>query len=215
MSTPLLDAENMAATLKKLGFEITPEGDAIGYKTFGVEYKAPSKWRIASGSIINEDVDMNVNKDCSHGINVGSPRWIWVHGLPTGKLWKILIKKEWFPGVVAPTYGDGKVRCERAMIIDGYYNVDRVYDYNKHEYTYTVRQKTPMKHPAVKSNVSVVAARPPVMVATKPKMLKIVRKAAKASVVRKPAKKVVTKKAAKPVVKTAKKPVKRAAKRTN
>ena len=34
------------------------------------------------------------------------------------KIWKLLIRWEWLPGVVVPYNTDGKIRCERAELVE-------------------------------------------------------------------------------------------------
>lgn len=57
----------------------------------------------------------NLTNDCGCGINVAPLRWVKKNF--NKQIWKLLIKWEWLPGVVVPYSTDGKIRCERAMIL--------------------------------------------------------------------------------------------------
>lgn len=55
--------------LKKLGYKFTPEGDLIGYKTFGY-YKPPQKeWSLTPGYTIYADSILFDGRDCGAGVN--------------------------------------------------------------------------------------------------------------------------------------------------
>lgn len=96
-------------------FERTADGYTV-YKCFNGSYKAPPKWKIESGEVIEEEVNSNRTDSCGCGINVAPLEWV-KKGYPECKIYKLLIKWEWLPGVVVPYNTDGKIRCERAMII--------------------------------------------------------------------------------------------------
>ncbi len=81
-------------------------------------YKAPDTWEIKEGSIIEENVNPNRADVCGCGINVATEEWIKKEDTGSKKIWKILIKWEWLAGVVVPYNTDGKIRCERAMLLE-------------------------------------------------------------------------------------------------
>lgn len=99
----------------KSNFERTEDGYIV-YKTFGCIYASPIEWDIKIGSIIEEVVNPNRTDECGCGINVAPLEWVTSHC--SGQIYKLLIKWEWLPGVVVPYNTDGKIRCEKAMIID-------------------------------------------------------------------------------------------------
>ena len=100
-------------------FEKTGEGYIV-YKIFNLAYKSPCKWVIKKGAIINENVDANRTIECGCGINVATKNWFRKNGsnLSNYKVWRLLIKWEWLSGVVVPYNTNGKIRCERAMLLD-------------------------------------------------------------------------------------------------
>ena len=67
----LLQTADFMAT----NFERTPDG-YIAYKTFNVQYRAPSTWEIKPGSIIEETVNFDRCTDCGSGINVAPLEWV-------------------------------------------------------------------------------------------------------------------------------------------
>ena len=95
-------------------FERTSDGYIV-YKCFDGMYTAPENWKLEPGSIISETVNSNRTNDCGCGINV-APLY-WVKENFNEQIWKLLIKWEWLPGVIVPYNTDGKIRCERAMIL--------------------------------------------------------------------------------------------------
>ena len=96
-------------------FERTPEG-YVAYKTFNKFFNAPTYWIIEPGSIISETVNMCRTDACGCGINVGTLDW--VKRGSVGKIWKVLIRWEWLPGVCVPYNTDGKIRCERVQLLE-------------------------------------------------------------------------------------------------
>ena len=95
-------------------FERTENG-YIAYKTFNCSYIAPKKWKIESGSVIEENVLFDRCCDCGAGINVAPLSW--VKRNYSGQIWKVLIRWEWLAGVCVPYHSDGKIRCERVELI--------------------------------------------------------------------------------------------------
>lgn len=95
-------------------FERTSDGYIV-YKCFGGMYTAPENWKLEPGSIISEAVNPNRTNDCGCGINVAPLDWVKENF--NKQIWKLLIKWEWLPGVIVPYNTDGKIRCERAMIL--------------------------------------------------------------------------------------------------
>ena len=95
-------------------FERVADGYIV-YKCFGGAYQPNPDWKIESGSVIQEVVNPERTCDCGCGINVAPLDW--VHDHYDAQVWKLLIKWEWLPGVVVPYNTDGKIRCEKAMII--------------------------------------------------------------------------------------------------
>jgi hypothetical protein len=88
----------------------------ICYKTFGLNYTPPDKWKIEKNSIIEEFTDFNQLSNCSYGINVGTLEWVKEH--TDGQIWKCLIKFDWLIGTVIPVYTDGKFRTSRLLLLD-------------------------------------------------------------------------------------------------
>ena len=95
-------------------FERTSDGYIV-YKCFDGMYTAPENWKLEPGSIISEAVNPNRTDNCGCGINVAPLDW--VKKKFNEQIWKLLIKWEWLPGVIVPYNTDGKIRCERAMIL--------------------------------------------------------------------------------------------------
>ena len=95
-------------------FERVKDG-YIAYKTFGAQYRAPKKWKIEAGSVIEEVVNPDRAYDCGCGINVAPLEW--VKRNYSGDIWKVLIRWEWLAGVVVPYHTDGKIRCERVELL--------------------------------------------------------------------------------------------------
>lgn len=98
-------------------FEKTADGYIV-YKVFGIHYPPRTDWTIKDGSIIEDIVDLNRATICGYGINVATKDWIKREDHKTNKVWKCLIKWEWLPGVVVPYATDGKIRCERLMLLE-------------------------------------------------------------------------------------------------
>ena len=97
-------------------FERTTDGYIV-YKCFGAQYKAPQKWEIKPGSVIAETVNPLRTCDCGSGINVAPLEWV-RRNYNTRPIWKLLIRWEWLAGVVCPYNSDGKIRCERAELVE-------------------------------------------------------------------------------------------------
>ena len=97
-------------------FERTADGYIV-YKCFGGQYAPPEKWEIKPGSVIEETVNPLRTVTCGSGINAAPLDWVrcWYFGK---KIWKLLIRWEWLPGVVVPYNTDGKIRCERAELVE-------------------------------------------------------------------------------------------------
>ena len=95
-------------------FERVKDG-YIAYKTFGAQYRAPKKWKIEVGSVIEEVVNPDRTCECGCGINVAPLEW--VKRNYSGDIWKVLIRWEWLACVVVPYHTDGKIRCERVELL--------------------------------------------------------------------------------------------------
>lgn len=98
-------------------FEKTPDGYIV-YKTFGMYYSTRTDWTIEKDGIIEDIVDLDRRTTCGYGINVATKDWIKREAPKINKVWKCLIKWEWLPGVVVPYATDGKIRCERLMLLE-------------------------------------------------------------------------------------------------
>lgn len=96
-------------------FSKTQEGYIV-YKTFGAEYNAPKSWKIEEDFVLTENTNSNRAEPYGCGINVAPLEWVKRY-FPNRTIYKLLIKWEWLPGVVVPYNSDGKIRCEKAMII--------------------------------------------------------------------------------------------------
>ena len=109
----LLDAINYL----EANFERTKDGYIV-YKTFGAYNTPPETWKIEKDSIIEEVCNPNRTNQCGCGINVATIDWVKKDNLyPNRKVYKLLIRFEWLPGVVVPYGTDGKIRCSKAQII--------------------------------------------------------------------------------------------------
>ena len=97
-------------------FERTADGYIV-YKCFGAQYNAPEKWEIKPGSVIGETVNPLRTCDCGSGINVAPLEWVRAN-YAERPIWKLLIRWEWLAGVVCPYNSDGKIRCERAELVE-------------------------------------------------------------------------------------------------
>ena len=98
-------------------FEKSADGYIV-YKVFGMYYPPRTDWIIKDGSIIEDIVNFDRVKTCTYGINVATKKWIKKEDPKTNKVWKCLIKWEWLPGVVVPYATNGKIRCERLMLLE-------------------------------------------------------------------------------------------------
>ena len=117
--TDLSGANGLLNTINYLeaNFDRTDEGYIV-YKSFGMYYTVPDNWNIKKGSIIEENVNSNRADICGCGINVATKEWIKNEKPQIKKVWKLLIKWEWLAGVVVPYNTNGKIRCERAMLLE-------------------------------------------------------------------------------------------------
>ena len=97
-------------------FERTEAGYIV-YKCFGGEYAPPEKWEIKAGNTIEETVNPLWTVGCGCGINVAPLEWV-RRTHPGKQIWKLLIRWEWLPGVVVPYNTDGKIRRERAELVE-------------------------------------------------------------------------------------------------
>ena len=93
------------------------EAGYIVYKCFGGQYQPPEKWEIKPRSVIEETVNPLRTIACGCGINVAPLEWV-RREHPGKEIWKLLIRWEWLPGVVVPYNTDGKIRCERAELVE-------------------------------------------------------------------------------------------------
>ena len=109
----LLDAINYL----EANFERTKDGYIV-YKIFGAYNAPPETWKIEKDSIIEEVCNPNRTNQCGCGISVATLDWVEKDNLYSDrKVYKLLIRFEWLPGVVVPYGTDGKIRCSRAQII--------------------------------------------------------------------------------------------------
>lgn len=116
--TNLSGVEGLVSSIDymKANFERTADGYIV-YKCFNSSHKAPVKWKIKSGEVLEEEVNSNRTDRCGCGINVAPLKQI-KREYPRSKIYKLLIRWEWLPGVIVPYNTDGKIRCAKAMIID-------------------------------------------------------------------------------------------------
>ena len=98
-------------------FQKTKKGLVV-FKTFDNVYKINPNWNIAPGAIISETVNPSRCSNCGCGINVGTFGYVRDNNKKNLPIWKLLIRWEWLPGVVVPFNTDGKIRCERAELIE-------------------------------------------------------------------------------------------------
>ena len=98
-------------------FQKTQKGLVV-FKTFDNVYKINPNWNIAPGAIISETVNPSRCSNCGCGINVGTLGYVRDNNKKNLPIWKLLIRWEWLPGVVVPFNTDGKIRCERAELIE-------------------------------------------------------------------------------------------------
>lgn len=115
----LSKAKGLLNTINYLvqNFEKTADGYIV-YKVFGMYYPISTEWVIKEGSIIEEIVNSNRADTCGCGINVATREWIKNERAKITSAWKCLIKWEWLAGVVVPYNTDGKIRCERLMLLE-------------------------------------------------------------------------------------------------
>ena len=98
-------------------FQKTQKGLVV-FKTFDNIYKINPNWNIAPGAIISETVNPSRCSNCGCGINVGTLGYVRDNNKKNLPIWKLLIRWEWLPGVVVPFNTYGKIRCERAELIE-------------------------------------------------------------------------------------------------
>ena len=114
----LRGANNLLSAISYIDahFERTADG-YIAYKTFNGQYQAPDAWKIEPGAVIEETPNPDRGTDCGSGINVAPLDWV-RKNYGNKPIWKLLIRWEWLPGVVVPFATDGKIRCEKAELIE-------------------------------------------------------------------------------------------------
>ncbi len=98
-------------------FEKNTDGYIV-YKTFNTQYRAPDYWEIRPNAVISETANHDRCTTCGNGINVAPLQWVQKNNSPIADIWKLLIRWQWLPGVVVPYNTDGKIRCERAELIE-------------------------------------------------------------------------------------------------
>ena len=99
----------------KANFEATTEG-IIVYKSFCEHYPIPDYWKIEEGQIIEENCNFTRTNACGCGINVCTKEY--AQKKLEKEVWKLLIKWEWLCGICVPYHTDGKIRCEKAMLLE-------------------------------------------------------------------------------------------------
>ena len=99
----------------KANFEATTEG-IIVYKSFCEHYPIPNYWKIEEGQIIEENCNFTRTNACGCGINVCTKKY--AQKKLEKEVWKLLIKWEWLCGICVPYHTDGKIRCEKAMLLE-------------------------------------------------------------------------------------------------
>ena len=99
----------------KANFERTTEG-IIVYKSFSEHYPIPNYWKIEEGQIIEENCNFTRTNACGCGINVCTKEY--AQKKLEKEVWKLLIKWEWLCGICVPYHTDGKIRCEKAMLLE-------------------------------------------------------------------------------------------------
>ena len=99
----------------KANFERTTEG-IIVYKSFCEHYPIPNYWKIEEGQIIEENCNFTRTNACGCGINVCTKKY--AQKKLEKEVWKLLIKWEWLCGICVPYHTDGKIRCEKAMLLE-------------------------------------------------------------------------------------------------
>ena len=99
----------------KANFEATTEG-IIVYKSFCEHYPIPNDWKIEEGQIIEENCNFTRTNACGCGINVCTKEY--AQKKLEKEVWKLLIKWEWLCGICVPYHTDGKIRCEKAMLLE-------------------------------------------------------------------------------------------------
>ena len=104
-----------ASDYLEANFEFQSDGSMIVYKTFNRHYAPNTNWLLEPNSIITETCNPCRVTDCGSGINVAKRDY---DGFGNGYLWKCIIKPQWLGGVVVPYHTDGKIRCERLMLIE-------------------------------------------------------------------------------------------------
>lgn len=115
-NTDFSQANGLLSAIKfmETNFEKTKYG-YIAYKKFNAIFLPPIKWKIKSGSIIEETVNFDRCTECGSGINVATLDW--VKNNYKGDIWKVLIRWEWLCGICVPYNTDGKIRCERIELL--------------------------------------------------------------------------------------------------
>ena len=116
-SADLSQTKGLLSTVNfmEANFERVADGYIV-YKTFGGQRQPPDTWKIKKGSIIEETVNFDRCIDCGSGINVAPLEWV-KRNYP-GEIWKVLIRWEWLCGVCVPYHTDGKIRCEKAELLE-------------------------------------------------------------------------------------------------
>ena len=99
----------------KANFERTTEG-IIVYKSFCEHYPIPNDWKIEEGQIIEENCNFTRTNAYGCGINVCTKKY--AQKKLEKEVWKLLIKWEWLCGICVPYHTDGKIRCEKAMLLE-------------------------------------------------------------------------------------------------
>ena len=95
----------------------TTEKGFLAYKSFG-EYK-DCPWDISIGTTITENVDGNLFKECSYGINVGNLQWVSL--LCTNQIYVVEIP--FTAQIIVPYNSNGKFRVNKCTILRKYKKV--------------------------------------------------------------------------------------------
>jgi len=101
----------------KANFTQTDKGFIV-FKSFNMQYIAPSSWVIQEGSVITEVVNYDRCSECACGINFATKEWIQKNVNKEYVFWKCLLTWEGLATLCVPYNTDGKARCGQLILIE-------------------------------------------------------------------------------------------------
>ena len=90
----------------------------VVYKAFGnTFFTQPKKWILKSGSIITENVNRGITKECGCGVNFATLKWINNNIRWSVEIWECKLYFKDLINTIIPYNTDGKGRCEKLTLV--------------------------------------------------------------------------------------------------